>query len=151
MPRGDTVTMPEVERMIGLKTLMASDSQIAKLTGRDQHTVTTQLARHAGLLQAYRQAKQDRIIDDIDAVRQQYLGHMADPEVLGKASAAQSAVVFGVLSEKLMLELGRPTSINLNVGADLTAPDVLRKLQRALERRGQAPTPAQAKTAQGNE
>ena len=48
-------------------------------------------------------------------------------------SAPQAAVVFGILSEKYLLEAGRPTSIQLNATVDATMPDVLARLKRVIE------------------
>ena len=104
-----------------------------RLTELSKETCRLILKRNQGLIDEYRLLKKASILDDLDALRQVWLSRLADPTVLERTSGPQAAVVFGILSEKYLLEAGRPTSIQLNATVDATMPDVLARLKRVIE------------------
>jgi hypothetical protein len=61
-----------------------------------------------------------------------YLGHLKNPEVVAKASAAQAAIVAGVMSDKATRAEGGPTSISEHRVARYVEPNALRKLADAV-------------------
>ena len=91
------------------------------------------LIRNQGLIDEYRQLKKASIIEDLDALRQFWLSRLADPEVFEASSGPQAAVVFGILQDKYLLEVGRPTSIALTATVDATMPEILGRLRRVIE------------------
>lgn len=137
MGRGPALTMADVERIAAIKGMdpVASDHAIAKIVGRAPATVSKLAARFEGVIKEYSDLKNREIIHDIDCVRRGYLARIAEPDVVDKCSGPQAAMVFGVLTDKLMLESGRPTQITLGVHADVDLPDVLGRLKRAIEGR----------------
>lgn len=62
--------------------------------------------------------------------------HVADPAVIAKQSGLQAATTYAILTDKMLLESGRPTSINLTATVDATMLELLGRLKRAIERRG---------------
>ena len=137
MGRGPAITVQDVVNVIGYAVAdpLKTPTAIAPLVGRDNETVRKLMGQYDGVIQAYREFKSREIIEDIDCVRRGYLAQMADPEVITKCTGPQAAVVYGILTEKMLLESGRPTSINLGVQVDVQVPDVLGKLQRVLQAR----------------
>ena len=134
---GRRITQDEV---IAVAALQANDplmshGKIAEKIGRHHSTVSRLATRFEALLRGYRDLKKRDIIDDIDCVRRAYLAHAAEPETIKKASALQAVTSYAVLTDKLLLESGRPTSITLNANVDTTMPDLLSRLKRTLEQR----------------
>jgi len=133
-------TPPSKEREVlalALQPDPPSLREIERLTNLNKETCRKILQRNQGLIDEYRLAKKDSILDDLDALRQVYLSRLADPTVIEKTSAPQAAVVFGILEDKYLLESGRPTFISLNATVDATMPDLLGRLKRAIEGRAQ--------------
>ena len=142
MGRGRPLTMEDAKRVIGIAV---ADPQITphamqRLVGRDDTTIRKLLDRYQGLIAEYRRIKTPQVVEEIDSLRRGYLAQLADPEVITECSAPQAAVVYGILTDKMLLESGRPTSISLSATVDATVPDVLRRLQRAIEARAGATT-----------
>lgn len=141
MGRGPALTIDDVVRVVGIAAQdpMVTPAALERLTGRTDDTCKKLLGQYAGVIEAYRHLNKRQIVDDLDAVRRGYLARMADPEVIEACSGPQAGVVFGILTDKLLLESGRPTSITLGVNADVSLPDVLGRLQRVIQgRAGQA-------------
>lgn len=141
MGRGPAITMQDVGNVLAAKLIdpLMPDTRIALAVGRSDTTVGRIAERFAGVLEEYRGLNRRQIVDDLDAVRRGYLARLAEPEVIEACSGPQAGVVFGILTDKLLLESGRPTSITLNANADVSLPDVLGRLQRAIQgRAGQA-------------
>ena len=138
MSRGPALTQADVNNVVALKAMdpMLPDTTIGRMIGRSDGTVRKLAERFEGLIQEYRGFKSRDIIDDLDCIRRAHLLNLAEPEKIDACSAAQSAVVYGILTEKLLLESGRPTSINLTATVDATMPDLLSRLKRAIEGRG---------------
>lgn len=131
-------TPPSKEREVlalALQPDPPSLREMERLTDLNKETCRLILKRNQGLIDEYRQLKRDSILDDLDALRQFWLSRLADPDVFAKSTGPQAAVVYGILTDKLLLESGRPTSINLGVNVDTTMPEILAKLQRAIQGR----------------
>lgn len=137
MGRGRPLTMEDAKRVIAVAV---ADPQISmhameKIVGRDESTCRKLVDRYQGLINEYRRIKTPQVVEEIDSLRRGYLAQLADPEVITACSGPQAAVVFGILTDKMLLESGRPTSINLTATVDATMPDLLSRLKRALEGR----------------
>lgn len=129
-------TPPSKERQVlalALQPDPPSFREMERLTDLNKETCRKILKRNQALLDEYRQAKKDSILDDLDTLRQVYLSRLADPTVIEKTSAPQAAVVFGILQDKYLLESGRPTSITLTAAVDATMPELLHRLKRVIE------------------
>lgn len=138
MGRGPAITQADIDRVIQADVAaigLLSDKELARVTGRSDKTIAKIKAHYEGVISAYRSIKQRDIIEDLDIVRRSYLARLADPQVVEACSGPQAGVVFGILTDKLLLESGRPTSITLGVQADISLPDVLGRLQRAISGR----------------
>jgi len=138
MGRGRPLTFEDAKRVI---SIAVADSQItphamAPLVGRDDQTCRKLLDRYQGLIAEYRRIKTPHVVEEIDSLRRGYLAQLANPDVITRCSGPQAAVVFGILTEKMLLESGRPTSITLSASVDATMPNVLERLRRVIEVRG---------------
>lgn len=129
--------MHDVGNVLAAKLLDPAmpDTRIGLAVGRSASSVGRIAERFQGVLEEYRGLNRRQIVEDLDLVRRGYLAHLADPDVIDACSGPQAAVVFGILTDKLLLESGRPTAITLNANADISLPDVLGRLQRAIEGR----------------
>ena len=137
MGRGRPLTIEAAKRVVGLAVadpLMAPYA-MAPLVGRDDQTCRKLLSRYQGLIQEYRRIKTPQVVEEVDIIRRAYLAQLADPTVVTQCSGPQAAVVYGILTDKVLIESGRPTSISLGVTVDATMPDVLGRLRRVLELR----------------
>lgn len=137
MSRGPGLTQHDVNQVVALKASdpLMPDTQIAALIGRSRTTVTRLAERFGALIERYRELKSRDIIDDVDCVRRAHLAHAAEPATINKMSGLQAVTSFAILTDKMLLESGRPTSINLTATADITVPQVLTRLRRAIEMR----------------
>lgn len=137
MGRGPAITIEDVQRVIGIAAQdpMITPAALERSTGRHHQTCAKLLNEYEGVIREYRSLNKREIIEDIDSIRRAYLARVADPEVISKCSGPQATWVFGVLTDKHLLLSGRPTSITLNANADISLPDVLGRLQRAIEGR----------------
>lgn len=129
-------TPPSKEREVlalALQPDPPSLREMKRLTDLNHETCRKILKRNQALLDEYRQAKKDSILDDLDTLRQVYLSRLADPTVIERTSAPQAAVVYGILQDKYLLESGRPTSIALTATVDATIPEILGRLKRVIE------------------
>lgn len=137
MGRGPAITIDDITRVVGIAAHdpTITPAALERLTGRTDDTCAKLLREYGGVIEAYRHLNKRQIVEDIDAVRRGYLARLADPNVILECSGPQAAVVFGIMTDKLLLESGRPTSITLNANADISLPDVLGRLQKAIEGR----------------
>ena len=127
----------EVNQLVAMAAVpMTTNTEIAAVIGRDQTTVGRARKRYEGLITQYRQLKSRDIIDDLDSIRRAHLMHVADPAIIQEMSGLQAATTYAILTDKMLLESGRPTSIHLGVQADVQVPDVLGRLKRVLEAHG---------------
>src|SRR3990167_6272605 len=153
MGRGPAIQLAEMEQIIAIR---ASDplmptTTLAKKIGRSAPTVHRAQERYKGLIEQYRLLKSRDIIDDLDCIRRANLMHVANPATIKKQSGLQAATTYAILTDKMLLESGRPTSINLTATVDATVPDVLARLRRALEARAGATTSSKEDDPQGAE
>ena len=147
MARGKAITMQDVANVVAARVLdpIASKNTIGALVGRDHSTVARIEERYKGLIAQYAPLQTRKLLDDLDITRRAYLSRLLDPDVLDSASARDTAVVFGIVSDKHALQAGMPTSITLNANLDVAMPHVLERLQRAIQARsGQAGQAGQA-------
>lgn len=137
MPRARAMQKDEMMQLFALRAAdpMMTDTALAEAIGRSNHTVARVQKRYAALIERYRELKSRDIIDDLDAIRRANLMHVADPDVICKQSGLQAATTYAILTDKMLLESGRPTSISLSATVDATMPDVLARLKRAIEGR----------------
>ena len=137
MGRGPAIQMEELKQLIGLRAIdtLAPTTTIARKLGRSNGVVTRAQERYKDLITQYRELKSRDIIEDLDCIRRANLMHVADPAVIHKQSGLQAATTYAILTDKMLLESGRPTSISLNATVDATMPDVLARLKRAIEGR----------------
>ena len=149
MGRGPAVQMEEMKHIFAIRASdpMMPDTTLAKLVGRSNKTVARVQERYKALISQYRELKSRDIIDDLDSIRRANLMHVADPKVISKMSGLQAATTYAILTDKMLLESGRPTSIHLTATVDATMPDVLSRLKRALEAR----RPTSSSVGQGNQ
>lgn len=129
--------MRDVGNVLAAKLLdpLMPDTRIGAAIDRSAASVGRIAERFAGVLEEYRGLNRRQIVDDLDLVRRGYLAHLAEPEVIEACSGPQAGVVFGILTDKLLLESGRPTQITLGVHADVDLPGVLGRLKKAIEGR----------------
>jgi|SRR3990167_2401273 len=153
MGRGPAVQMAEMEQIFAIRASdpLLPDSRLAKMVGRSRATVQRAQERYKGLIEQYRALKSRDIIEDLDCIRRANLMHVANPTVIKKMSGLQAATTYAILTDKMLLESGRPTSINLTATVDATVPDVLARLRRALEARAGATTSSKEDDPQGAE
>ena len=137
MPRARAMQMKEMQQLFALRASdpMMTNTELARQIGRSNQTVSRVQERYKALIEEYRKLKSRDIIDDLDSIRRANLMHVADPAVIGKQSGLQAATTYAILTDKMLLESGRPTSINLTATVDATMPDLLGRLKRALEGR----------------
>ena len=137
MPGARAMQLEEVKQLIALRASdpMMTDTRLAKIVGRGRHTVARAQQRYKDLIDQYRTLKSRDIIDDLDAIRRANLMHVASPAVIHKQTGLQAALTYSILTDKMLLESGRPTSISLSATVDATIPDVLARLKRAIEGR----------------
>lgn len=137
MGRGRPLTIEDAKRVVALAVAdpEMKPHVMGPLVGRDDETCKKLLDRYQGLIAEYRKIKTPHIIEEIDSIRRGYLAQLADPHVVTKCSGPQAAVVYGILTDKMLLESGRPTSINLTATVDSTMPDLLHRLRKVLEGR----------------
>ena len=137
MSAGPAILEKEIKTILALKATDEglTDTAIAEIVGRSRMTVARATAKYKALLDQYRELKSGDIIHELDLVRRAHLANVANPEKIEACSALQSATVFGILTDKLLLESGRPTSITLNANVDTTMPDLRSRLKRTLEQR----------------
>ncbi len=139
---GKHVTQDEVSMVTAMYAAnpLVSTKEVARTLGRSWDTARQIARRYAALIDTYRQIKNENILDEIDILRRVHLAHAAEPATIKKMSGLQAVTSFGILTDKLLLESGRPTSITLSATVDASMPDVLNRLKRALERRGMGTT-----------
>ena len=130
--------MTDVANVLAARVLdqIAPRAVIARAVGRDDETVKMIEEKYNGLIEQYRPLQKRKLLDDLDTTRRAYLMRLLDPDVVSNCSGAQSAVIYGILHDKHALQAGMPTSISLSASVDASMPDVLSRLQRALEARG---------------
>lgn len=137
MSRGPRLSQSDVTAVVGMTVAdpLLPDTRIAAIVGRSASTVKRVRDKYIGLIEEYRRLKSRDIIDDLDCIRRANLMHVADPAVIHKQSGLQAATTYAILTDKMLLESGRPTSISLSATVDATMPDLLGRLKRALEGR----------------
>ena len=142
MGRGPSIQMEELKQLIGLRAVnpLAPTTTIARKIGKSFNAVRRAEERYKDLIAAYRELKSRDIIEDLDCIRRANLMHVANPAVIRKQTGLQAATTYAILTDKMLLESGRPTSINLSATVDATMPDVLARLKRAIEVRAGATT-----------
>lgn len=92
-----------------------SSTDISKATGVPDRTVRDILkevmADDEAFTEYRQQKKREQIVKALD-IASTYIDHLKEPEVIGKASARDSAIVAGTMIDKAQLLAGEPTTIN---------------------------------------
>ena len=79
----------------------------------------------------YRQAKKLELIKDCMDIAKSYTGHLAEPTVIARASARDSAIVAGTMIDKAQLLAGEPTQITER---QEPTPDLVKELDQKVKR-----------------
>jgi len=108
-----------------------SNRDIAKIVNLPPSTVDTlmpQLLDDDTFLRLRAAKKQEHIIQAHN-IASQYMQHLQEPDVIGKASARDSAIVAGTMIDKAQLLAGEPTQIQERQDS---LPELLHQYARAL-------------------
>jgi predicted transcriptional regulator len=119
--RGQKITPEIVERIKALYAETENIRQTARELRIPESTVRNHVKQDDEFAQV-RAEKREALIGDIAeelaAVRQLYLDHLKQPEVIAAASAKDAAVIVGVFTDKHQLVTGEATERTEHTNAD---------------------------------
>ena len=135
MARGKPTPGDKVELVKALKLLNPEMSQrdIAREAKMSKTTVQNILQdlNNDDEFNAYRaERKREQIVKALD-IASTYIDHLKNPEVIGKASARDSAIVAGTMIDKAQLLAGEPTTITERKEP---TPDLVKELEQKVQK-----------------
>lgn len=135
MARGKETPGEKKELVKALKLLNPEMSQrdIAREAKMSKTTVQNILLdlNNDDEFNAYRaERKREQIVKALD-IASTYIDHLKNPEVIGKASARDSAIVAGTMIDKAQLLAGEPTTITERKEP---TPDLVKELDQKVQK-----------------
>ena len=135
MARGKPTSGDKVELVKALKVLNPEMSQrdIAREAHMSKTTVQQILVdlNNDDEFNTFRaERKREQIVKALD-IASTYIDHLKNPEVIGKASARDSAIVAGTMIDKAQLLAGEPTTITERKEP---TPDLVKELDQKVQK-----------------
>ena len=101
-----------------------------KLSHTTVNDILKDLNNDDAFLQYRTEKKKEQIVKALD-IASTYIDHLKNPEVIGKASARDSAIVAGTMIDKAQLLAGEPTTITERKEP---TPDLVKELDQKVQK-----------------
>jgi len=136
--RGQQISIEQIERIKQLSFDTSNTAAIARAVGVSRATVI----KYVSAKDEFDEVRHEKrvtlvaaIADELSAVRQLYLDHLKQPDVIAAASAKDSAVIVGVMTDKFQLVTGEATERREHVDATDAREQLVRRADEIEARR----------------